>query len=118
MMIDCSAKDVFFSAALDGAPANWLRPSLIAEGLNPDEIGAYAPGKRVENQAAKGALLQDQIRGSWRRHDQAGRERGRALRPDHRRIHGGQKGRRRSIGVKRFIIINQRLEGSRLGRNR
>lgn len=53
MMIDCSAKDVFFSAALDGAPANWLRPSLINEGLNPDEIGAYAPGKRVENQAAK-----------------------------------------------------------------
>lgn len=53
MMIDCTAKDVFFSAALDGAPANWLRPSLVNEGLNPDEIGAYAPGKRVENQAAK-----------------------------------------------------------------
>ena len=53
MMIDCSAKDVFFSAALDGAPANWLRPSLVSEGLNPDEISAYTPGKRVENQAAK-----------------------------------------------------------------
>lgn len=53
MMIDSSAKDVFFSAALDGAPANWLRPSLVAEGLNPDEISAYAPGKRVQNQAAK-----------------------------------------------------------------
>lgn len=53
MLVDCSAKDVFFSAALDGAPANWLRPSLIAEGLNPDGIAAYAPGKRVENQAAK-----------------------------------------------------------------
>ena len=53
LMVECTAKDVFFSAALDGAPANWLRPSLIEEGLNPDEIGAYAPGKRVENQAAK-----------------------------------------------------------------
>lgn len=53
MAIDCSAKDVFFSAALDGAPANWLRPSLVNEGLNPDEIAAYAPGSRVENQAAK-----------------------------------------------------------------
>ena len=53
MTIECTSKDVFFSAALDGAPANWLRPSLINEGLNPDEIGAYAPGKRVENQAAK-----------------------------------------------------------------
>ena len=53
MMIECTAKDVFFSAALDGAPANWLRPSLVNEGLNPDEISAYVPGKRVENQAAK-----------------------------------------------------------------
>ena len=53
LAIECTSKDVFFSAALDGAPANWLRPSLINEGLNPDEIGAYAPGKRVENQAAK-----------------------------------------------------------------
>ena len=52
MMIQCSAKDVFFSAALDGAPANWLRPTLVAEGLNPDEIAAYAPGKVVENKAA------------------------------------------------------------------
>jgi nitronate monooxygenase len=53
MMIAATSKDIFFSAALDGAPANWLRPSLIAEGLNPDEIAAYAPGKRVMNQAAK-----------------------------------------------------------------
>ena len=53
MMIAATAKDIFFSAALDGAPANWLRPSLINEGLNPDEIAAYAPGKRVMNQAAK-----------------------------------------------------------------
>ena len=52
VMIECTAKDVFFSAALDGAPANWLKPTMIAEGLNPDEIGAYAPGKRVENRAA------------------------------------------------------------------
>ncbi len=52
MMIQCTSKDVFFSAALDGAPANWLKPTMIAEGLNPDEIGAYAPGKRVENKAA------------------------------------------------------------------
>ena len=53
MMIDSTAKDILFSAALDGAPANWLKPSLIEAGLNPDEISAYAPGKRVENAAAK-----------------------------------------------------------------
>lgn len=53
MMIECSSKDVFFSAALDGAPANWLKPSLIAEGINPDELLAVLPGKKVENMAAK-----------------------------------------------------------------
>lgn len=53
MMIECTAKDVFYSAALDGAPANWLTPSLIEEGINPDELHAVLPGKKVENQAAK-----------------------------------------------------------------
>ncbi|MEQ9434267.1 nitronate monooxygenase [Hyphomonas sp.] len=49
VMIECSAKDVFFSAALDGAPANWLRPTLIEAGLNPDEIPAYSAGMSVIN---------------------------------------------------------------------
>lgn len=49
IMIACSAKDVFFSAALDGAPANWLRPTLVDAGLNPDDIPAYATGKAVTN---------------------------------------------------------------------
>ena len=53
IMVESTAKDIFFSAALDGAPANWVRSTLIEEGLDPDEIGAYAPGKRVENQASK-----------------------------------------------------------------
>ncbi|KCZ86045.1 2-nitropropane dioxygenase [Hyphomonas adhaerens MHS-3] len=53
MMVAATAKDIFFSAALDGAPANWLRPSLIQEGLDPDEIAAYTPGQRVQNQAAR-----------------------------------------------------------------
>lgn len=53
MMIDCSAKDVLFSAALDGAPANWLIPSLINEGIDPDELLAVKPGMKVENKAAQ-----------------------------------------------------------------
>ena len=53
MMVAATAKDIFFSAALDGAPANWLRPSLIQEGLDPDVIAAYTPGQRVQNQAAR-----------------------------------------------------------------
>jgi len=53
MMLDCSAKDVFFSAALDGAPANWLTPSLIAEGIDPNDLLAVKPGMKVENRAAK-----------------------------------------------------------------
>lgn len=53
MMVAATAKDIFFSAALDGAPANWLRPSLVQEGLDPGEIAAYTPGQRVQNQAAR-----------------------------------------------------------------
>ncbi|MHA7900473.1 MAG: NAD(P)H-dependent flavin oxidoreductase [Henriciella sp.] len=49
VMIECTAKDVFFSAALDGAPANWLRPTLIEAGLDPDDIPAYSKGMSVIN---------------------------------------------------------------------
>ena len=38
MLCDTNATDVFFTAALDGAPANWLRPSLLAAGIDLDEL--------------------------------------------------------------------------------
>jgi nitronate monooxygenase len=35
MLIDSSAEDIVLSAALTGVPANWLKGSLIAAGLDP-----------------------------------------------------------------------------------
>jgi nitronate monooxygenase len=49
MLIDCSAKDVFYTAALDGAPANWLIPSLIECGVDLDELATTIPGRIVSS---------------------------------------------------------------------
>ncbi len=38
MLVDTNANDVFFTAALDGAPANWLKPSLLDAGIDLDEL--------------------------------------------------------------------------------
>ena len=46
-MIDGKATDIFLSAALDGAPANWYTPSLRRAGLDPDELAVTRPGKVV-----------------------------------------------------------------------
>ncbi len=45
MLVDCSSKDVFFSAALDGAPANWITPSLIECGVDLKELATTTPGE-------------------------------------------------------------------------
>ena len=42
MLIEATAEDIVCSAALTGAYANWLRPSLIAAGYDPDDMGAKA----------------------------------------------------------------------------
>ncbi|MDA5193512.1 nitronate monooxygenase [Alphaproteobacteria bacterium LMG 31809] len=39
MLIDASADDIVLSAALTGVPANWLKASIIAAGLDPKELG-------------------------------------------------------------------------------
>lgn len=38
MLIDSNAEDIILSAALTGVPANWLRGSLIAAGLDPKNM--------------------------------------------------------------------------------
>ncbi len=53
MMIDCSAKDILFTTALSGAPQNWVRPTLIEEGIDPDELLAMKPGETVKATAEK-----------------------------------------------------------------
>lgn len=53
MIENCTAKDVFFTAALDGAPANFLTPSLLNMGIDLDELAATKPGKIIADNAAK-----------------------------------------------------------------
>lgn len=38
MLIDCTFRDIVLTDAITGAPANKLRPSLIAAGLDPDNL--------------------------------------------------------------------------------
>ena len=46
-LIEGKATDIFLSAALDGAPANWYAPSLVKAGIDLDELSATRPGKIV-----------------------------------------------------------------------
>ena len=47
MILDTRATDVFLTASIDGAPANWLAPSLLAAGIDLDELRTTLPGKIV-----------------------------------------------------------------------
>jgi len=47
MILDTRATDVFLSASIDGAPANWLTPSLLAAGIELDMLRTTLPGKVV-----------------------------------------------------------------------
>jgi nitronate monooxygenase len=40
MLVDCTLDDVLLSSAFSGLPANWLRPSLLAAGLDPVALEA------------------------------------------------------------------------------
>lgn len=42
MLVDCSVEDIIVTAALTGASASWLKPSLQARGIDPDQITAPA----------------------------------------------------------------------------
>lgn len=38
MVVDSGIDDLIVSAGITGTPASWLRPSLIANGLDPDRL--------------------------------------------------------------------------------
>lgn len=38
MLVDTPSEQVLYTAAVNGAPASWLRPSLVAAGLDPDNL--------------------------------------------------------------------------------
>ena len=46
-LIEGKATDIFLSAALDGAPANWYAPSLVKAGIDLDELAVTRPGAIV-----------------------------------------------------------------------
>jgi nitronate monooxygenase len=47
MIVASNATDIFFSASIDGAPANWLTKSLLAAGIDLDVLRTTLPGKIV-----------------------------------------------------------------------
>lgn len=53
MLLESGAGDVFFSAALDGAPANWLRQSLIDNGIDLDVLATTRPGAVLASDVAR-----------------------------------------------------------------
>lgn len=53
MIVGSRATDVFFSASIDGAPANWLTPSLLAAGVDLDTLRTTLPGKIVAAQESR-----------------------------------------------------------------
>ena len=45
LLISSTAKDIYFSSALDGAPANWITQSLIDCGVDLNELATTPPGE-------------------------------------------------------------------------
>lgn len=41
MLVDSGAGDILYTANISGVPANFLRPSLVAQGLDPDNLPAH-----------------------------------------------------------------------------
>lgn len=53
MILKTRATDVFLTSSIDGAPANWLTPSLLAAGIDLDVLRTTLPGKIVAAQENK-----------------------------------------------------------------
>lgn len=53
MLVDSTLEDVVVSAGLTGAPASWLKPSLRANGLDPDQLPAAPPRSYDSNDVDK-----------------------------------------------------------------
>ena len=59
MVVDSSIDDLIVSAGVTGTPASWLKPSLRANGLDPDNM-PDAPGRRYDsNQSFAGKKWMD-----------------------------------------------------------
>ena len=59
MVVDCTVDDLIVSAGISGTPASWLKPSLRACGLDPDNM-PDAPGRQYDsNQSFEGKKWSD-----------------------------------------------------------
>ena len=54
MLVDCTADDLVISAGITGTPASWLKPSLQANGLDPDQLPP-APTRSYDSNQSIGA---------------------------------------------------------------
>ena len=59
-LIEGGANDVYYTAALDGAPANFLAPSMVAAGIDLDELAVTRPGEIIAAQKVK-----ERYKGIW-----------------------------------------------------
>ena len=48
MVVDCSVDDLIVSASISGTPASWLKPSMVASGLDPANL-PNAPGRAYDS---------------------------------------------------------------------
>jgi nitronate monooxygenase len=53
MLIKSSAKDIFYTEALDGFPSNWLAPSLINSGIDLEQLAAGDAQTPIDAHALK-----------------------------------------------------------------
>jgi nitronate monooxygenase len=51
MLVDCTVEDLIVSAGLTGTPASWLKPSLKANGLDPEQLPSASVRSYDSNQA-------------------------------------------------------------------
>lgn len=49
MLVDAGADDLVISAGLTGTPASWLKPSLRANGMDPDQLPATPPKRSYDS---------------------------------------------------------------------
>ncbi|RNB88714.1 nitronate monooxygenase [Brevibacillus nitrificans] len=53
MLIDASIEDIIYTPTFSGIPANYLKPSIVSEGLDPEHLGSYAEFAKTGRKAWK-----------------------------------------------------------------
>jgi nitronate monooxygenase len=59
MIVDSTVDDIVVSAGITGTPASWLKPSLRANGLDPDALPAAPPRNYDSSQSLEGKRWKD-----------------------------------------------------------